>query len=115
MKLIFKRDQREEKGTIVEQKGIKFLLSCRAELTPEEQDLIKKFKAEEELLAKFTLTSSSLPNFLHVKDLVAGRNYECKDVASLLEVEDQIKEACKSFRTLLDVMASFGGEEVIDF
>jgi len=33
----------------------------------------------------------------------------------LLNNEEVVKGACKDFKTLLEVMASFGGEEVIEF
>jgi hypothetical protein len=34
---------------------------------------------------------------------------------SLLHVEDEIKKACKNFKMFLIVMASFGGEEVLEY
>jgi hypothetical protein len=37
-----------------------------------------------------------------------------EDVTELLELEEKIKEACKNLKILLAVMASFGGEEVIE-
>ena len=33
----------------------------------------------------------------------------------LLNNEQVIKDACANFKTLLGVMATFGGEEVVDF
>ena len=115
MKLIIKRSQAAEKGLFGGHKGMKFLLSCRGELSPEEQDLIKKYKAENELLAVFELEGSKAPHILSISALVEGRNYECKDVGNLLEVEGKIKTACENFKTLLTVMRTFGGEEVIEF
>ncbi len=113
MKLIIRRSQAEEKSFFGGHKGMKFLLSCRTELTPQEQDLIKQYKAEEEMLTSFVLEDE--PRLLGIKELVSGTNYQCKDVTTLLEVEDRIKTACKNFKTLLEVMSSFGGEEVVEF
>lgn len=44
-----------------------------------------------------------------------GKTYEVSDVTTLLNNEEVIKEACNEFKTLLAVMASFGGKEVIQF
>ncbi len=116
MKLIIKRDQKQEKGIFGGDKGMKFLLSCRAELTPEEQNLIKKYKAEREILATIVIENDPKQSgLLFINDLITGKLYECKDVISLLDVEDKIKKACENFKTLLQVMASFGGEEIIEF
>jgi hypothetical protein len=38
-----------------------------------------------------------------------------KDVTTLLDREAVIKQACQELKILLDVMASFGGEEIIEF
>ena len=37
MKLIIKRDQKQEKGLFGGDKVMKFLMPCRTELTPEEE------------------------------------------------------------------------------
>ena len=45
MKLIIKRNQ--DKALLG---GMKFLLNARVELTPEESELVKKYKAKKEVL-----------------------------------------------------------------
>lgn len=94
---------------------MKFLLNCRVELTEEESDLIAKYKAENEFTTTFALGGHSNPELLWLRDLLPGKAFECKDVLSLLETEEKIKQACNNFKTLLTVMASFGGEEAIEF
>lgn len=116
MKLIIKRDQKQEKGLFGGDKGMKFLLSCRTELAPEEQNLIKKYKAERELLSVVALQDDPKQSgLLFINDLIVGKTYECKDVLSLFDVEDKIKKACENFKLLLVAMSSFGGEEVIEY
>jgi len=116
MKLIIKRDQKQEKGLFGGDKGMKFLLSCRTELTPEEQSLIKKYKPEREMLAAISLEEDPKQSgLLFINDLIIGKTYECKDVITLLYVGDKIKKACENFKTLLVVMDSFDGEEVIEY
>lgn len=115
MQLIIKRNQKERKGMLGGHKGMTFLLSCQVELTPEEQALITKYKVEDYPL---TYTESrdgtQVPN-IRLGNLVRGVNYELEDVGTLLSNEEVIKGVCGAFKSLLVVMASFGGEEVIEF
>ena len=104
MKLIIKRDQ--DKGFLG---GMSFVLDARVQLTEEEADLVKKYKAHKEVLyMKGNLRYT-------INDLLNGVRDKCKDIAVLLNNEEVYKEACEHFKTLLEVMASFGGEEVIEF
>jgi len=114
MKLVIRRDQKEQKGVFGGHKGMTFLLSCRVELTSEEQELIARYRAEDHPLTYRTVRDVQVPGHT-IGDLVRGVSYELKDVTTLLSNEDIIKDACKDFKTLLVVMASFGGEEVIEF
>lgn len=114
MKLIIKRNQKEQKGMFGGHKGMLFTLSCRVGLTEDEKELIEKYKAEEQPLTFKTVGNSQVPGLM-IGNLVKGVNYELKDVTTLLNNEDVIKEACQEFKNLLLVMASFGGEEVIEF
>jgi hypothetical protein len=50
-----------------------------------------------------------------VDDLSRGKQIECKDVVEMLAVEEQIKEACETFKAVLTAAAQFGGEEVIAY
>jgi hypothetical protein len=43
-----------------------------------------------------------------------GKRIECKDIVEMLAVEEQIKEAAKTFNAVLSAASHFGGEEVID-
>jgi hypothetical protein len=117
MRLSLSRSQVEERGFFGGHKGMKFQLSCRAELSPQEDALITKYKADGELLAVIVLDDEQPQGdaLLHIRDLVSGRSYECKNVATLLAVEEKVKTACQNFKTLLTVMESFGGEEVMEF
>jgi len=110
MKLIVKRDQ--DKALMG---GMSFLLSCRVEVTNEERDLIKKYKAHKTALAHRTTKSGVEAGTIKIGNLIDGVTFRNKDISALLESEEVVKEACASFKTYLDVMASFGGEEVIEF
>ena len=105
MKLVIKRGQ--DKGMLG---GMNFVLEAKVELTGEEQELVKKYKADREILftqgEKYAYTIGSLIN---------GTRDKCKDIKVLLENEEIIKNACSNFKILLEVMAKFGGEEVIEY
>ncbi len=111
MKLIIKRDQKAQTGLLGGHKGMNFILNTRIELTSDEKALVQKYKAENYPL---TFTQDNLPKET-VSTLMQGKTQELKDITILLNNEEVIKGACKNFKVLLDVMATFGGEEVIEF
>jgi len=115
MKLIIKRDQKKDKGFFGGDKGMKFILSYRVELTPDEQELIAKYKAKHHTLT-YTTSSEGVRRIKDsVSSLMEGVTEEMDDITILLNNEDVIKKACADFKILLTVMATFGGEEVIEF
>jgi len=115
MKLIIKREQAEKRGLLGGHKGMRFLLAFRVELTPEEKDLVTKYRAEDTPLIFATdKAGNSYPKYT-VKNLIQGSNEIADDVTILLNYEEELKKACQTFKTLLEVMASFGGEETFEF
>jgi hypothetical protein len=115
MKLIIKRDQKQLKGLLGGNKGMLFQLSFRVELTTKEQELITRYRAENEPLTVRTTSKGEEVPGLIIGNLVRGVSYEVKDVGTILNNEQIVKEACESFKTLLTVMESFGGEEVVEY
>lgn len=114
MKLIIQRNQRERKGLLGGHRGMSFILSCRVELTKDEQALIDKYQVGYYTLTYKEREGQQIPS-LTIQDLLRGVNYEIDDVGTLLNNEEVIKEACQDFKNLLVVMESFGGEEVYEF
>ena len=115
MKLYIKRDQKVQTGIFGGHKGMTFLLSCRVELTPDEQALVTKYKAEMHVLTYADDPKAGRIPKDTASSLMRGTTEEVKDITVLLNNEEIIKGACRNFKTLLDVMASFGGEEVVEF
>jgi hypothetical protein len=113
MKLIVKRDQRAQTGLFGGHKGMSFLLSSRIELTQEEKALISKYKLENHPLTYTTQEGTKIPKDT-VSSLMQGITEDMKDITILLNNEEVVKNACKDFKLLLDVMSTFGGEEVIE-
>ena len=124
MKLLLRRDQ---KSGMLSSK-ITFTLSVRAELTDEERANIRKYKLGETMLyerakieggsgllgvaSRFALKMVNLS--ISVNDLENGKQVDCKDILEMLAVEDQIKEAAQTFKSVLRAASSFGGEEVVE-
>ena len=114
MKLKIRRDQSEVKGLLGGHKGMNFSLFCQVEISQEEQELIDKYKVKDHVLTwRKSSEGRQIPG-LTVQDLVYGKTTVIGDVATLLNNEEVIKGACKDFKNLLMVMASFGGEEVFE-
>lgn len=125
MKLLLRRDQR---SAIIGSKPV-FVLNVRADISTAEQADIAKYKlGDTELYASHTLVDRGsgllgvATRFAHkamtinvtVKDLTGGKKIECKDIVEMLAVEDQIREAAKTFSQVLAAAAQFGGEEVVE-
>lgn len=126
MKLLLRRSQR---STGLLGNKIVFLLTVRADITPEEKNAISKYKLGNELLYQ----SKALDNvsegwkgvgqvLLHrmmtlsitVNDLEHGKEIECKDIVEMLAAEEQVKESATVFKRLLHAASTFGGEEVFE-
>jgi hypothetical protein len=124
MKLILRREQRPA------MLGIKpiFVLTVRADISPDEKAAIEKYKlGDTELYASHEIKGGSgllgaasrlaykaMTISVSVKDLTGGKKIECKDIVEMLAVEGQIREAAKTFKEVLDAAAHFGGEEVVE-
>jgi hypothetical protein len=123
VKLLLRRDQRNGMlGKVV------FALEVRADLTTAERDNIKKYKLGETVLyASHEITGGSgllgvasrlaykaMTLSVTANDLTNGKRIECKDVVEMLAVEDQIREAAKTFAAVLGAAANFGGEEILE-
>ena len=126
MKLLLKRNQKA--GGLMGGK-IAFVLDVRAELSEAEKANIKKYKLGETILyekskiidpgsgllgAGWRLAHKMTNLSISVNDLERGKQVECKDIVEMLAVEEQIKEACKTFQAVLTAAATFGGEEVLE-
>lgn len=125
MKLLLRREQR---SAIIGSKPV-FVLNVRADISAAEQANIAKYKlGDTELYASHTLVDRGsgllgvATRFAHkamtinvsVKDLTGGKKIECKDIIEMLAVEEQLKEAAKTFAQVLAAAAQFGGEEVVE-
>ena len=88
MKLIIKRDQKEQKGILGGHKGMHFVLSYRIELTQEESDLVAKYKAEEHPLTYTTTSDGTQIPKETISRLTQGVSQEVGDITILLNNED---------------------------
>lgn len=104
MELVIKRNQ--DKGFLG---GMKFILEAKVNLTQQEQQLIKTYKAHKEVL--FTSGKGSYT----INDLTHGIKDKVKDVSILQQNEDVYIGACEYLKQLLNIMKSFGGEYKLTF
>ena len=124
MKLLLTRDQR---SALIGSRPV-FTLVVRADLDPTDRSAIDKYKlADTELDASHEISGGSgllglasrfaykaMSITVTVKDLVNGKKIECKDIVEMLAVEEQIKEAARTFAQVLAAASQFGGEEVVE-
>lgn len=123
MKLLLRREQKS--GLLGK---MSFILNVRAELSEQEQGNVGKYRLGDTLLytkgqmadpgsgllgLASRLAFKAMNISVSVGDLASGKRIECKDIVEMLAVEDQIKEAFKTFKVVLEAAATFGGEEIV--
>lgn len=123
MKLLLRRNQRSGLlGKVI------FTLEVRADLTDEERSNIAKYRLGDTMLYQShdiqggkgllgvasRLAYKAITINVSVNDLANGKRIEAKDIIEMLAIEEQIKEAARTFGDVLRAAAQFGGEEVIE-
>lgn len=114
MKLAIQRSQQDIKGMLGGHKGVSFTLSYRLVLSPEEQELVQRYKLEDYPVTWNTIQGTRMPDDT-IANMVAGRTQTLSDVTNLVKNENVVKDACDNLPTLFEVVRTFGGEEVIDY
>jgi hypothetical protein len=130
MELLLSKSQ--EKG-MLGMGAISFILDVKTRLTPEEADLVKRYKMGDILIyekvpvseiSKVTggvatgllaIASKVLKLQFKVSDLVNGRTVKCKDIGEMISAHEQIESAAENFYNLLMAAKNFEGEEVITY
>ncbi len=119
MKLILSRDQKKSitgKAT--------FVINAVVELTPEEKNNVAKYKMGKTMLYTNLaergkgllgiISRAAMGIEITVDNLVRGKVVECKNIIEMISLEEQVKEACETFKIVLDTAANFGGSEIIE-
>lgn len=114
MQLVIKKDQSKKLMG-----GMSFELLAKVQLTENEAALVSKYKADKEVLMKkefkIPFTGRAIVLNITIGSLIAGQTFKCNDIGEILEYENSVKESCEAFKNYIEVMGSFGGEEVIEF
>lgn len=97
-------------------KGAKFKVLFKVQLSDDETELIERYKVESEplLQEKLRLFGREISVSLTIGSLVRGYSFQTESINDILAVEDSVKGACGAFANVLRVMAEFGGTETID-
>lgn len=114
MRLHLRRGQKPNTGFFGGHKGMIFVLHSLVQLTDEEQQLMTTYRTENEVIAWNSDATGQRQPSLRIGDLLRGVSMEALDITTLMNNEEVIKSACENFKVYLEVMKSFGGEEVID-
>jgi len=114
MKLIIQKDQAKKLLG-----GISFELRAKVELDQNESSLVSKYKADKTILMSKSLripfTDKTIPLEITIGSLVSGQVFSSSDIGEILETEKIVIEACENFKNYIEVMNSFGGEEIHEF
>ena len=113
MKLIIKRGRQvEQRNYLGASNGVTFSLYCKVLLDEVEQILAHKYGVDQ-----YTLSTLKCGNGgpMQVIGLLSGVTFHHTEMKNLLENEQTIKEACEELKSLLQVMALVGDEEIIEY
>lgn len=109
MRLVVSRAQEDRKGMLGGHKGVLFRLYTRLELTEEEEELLSHYK-----MWNYSLFNrGQMP--VTIKDLAEGDLQTVENVEILLRNEEIVKRALDQLPLLMEVLRSFGGEEIIEY
>lgn len=126
MRLVLRRDQ---KATGMLSKTITFYLDVRADLSEDERSNIQKYKLGDTMLYERStivdngsgllgmasrLAHKATNISISVGDLERGKRIDCKDIVEMVAIEEQVREAAHTFKTVLEAAARFGGEDVVE-
>lgn len=109
MRLIIRRSQADVKGVLGGHKGVRFTLETRVEFTAEERALLDHYQ----MWSYSVVTRGATPITLSL--LSHGDPQTVDDVTTLLRNEAVLKDALDSVPPLLEVLRSFGGEEIVEY
>lgn len=129
MRLRFRRSQRMSG---IMSKTTVFTLEARVDISDEDLGHLKKYKMGQEIVYSRERVSADKSGehswsgiarnlaayatalTIRIDDLISGTKVECKDILEMMAVEEQIVSACQTFKNILQSMAHFDGEEVIE-
>lgn len=115
MQLTIKRNQADIKGLFGGHKGVSFSLSGQCSVSSDEKALIERYKVGSYELASYQMKikgGTALDISITVDGIIAGKVVETNDIKTLLELEDAMRKGCENLKSLLEVMATFGGQQV---
>jgi hypothetical protein len=125
MKLHISRNQTDVKGTKflglkMSEDHVGFSMTAKAELTDQEQGLINRYRVQNYILYQKLGTIPDSKGNLNVLRKVTISSLMDGEVFSggaldLLSNENEIKEACQTFKTYIEFLKRFGGEEIIEY
>lgn len=122
MKLILNKSQ-QAKGLTGSK--IVYTLDIKADLTEDELNNIARYKMANEVLysdAEGDVTESiwkslkviATSTVIRVSDLTNGKAIQCDSFMEIMAVQQQVKTACSNLKSLLEAMANFEGEEILE-
>lgn len=114
MKLLLTKNQ--SKGMMG---GVSFEVVAKVKLGDSEQNLIKNYKLDNEILFQKKMVNiwgqpTDQLIDVRVKHLLSGQSYKCKRLDEVIGYSESLKSACATLKSYLEVASNFGGEEVIE-
>ncbi len=119
MKLKIVRDQKDLKGMLGGHKGVQFSQTMRLFVNAEEQELIRRYKMEDQSVGTFPSDHRDNDGKPYQKEitvgyLLKGDTLVSQNMGKLQTIENEILDACKQVKKYLELARAFGDEIVIE-
>lgn len=110
MLLRIRKDQEQKTGFLGNNKGAKFFINFKVDLSKEELGLVSKYRTE-----NYVIYRREVPLLIiTVKSLIEGQTIMSEDILELIKVEEVIRSSCQGLLAMISFMSTFGGEEVVE-
>lgn len=108
------RIRREQGKTMLG--GINFESTIKIEMSPEEVELIRRYKAHKETIwsREWIVLGQKLEFKVTVGDLLDGRTFKSRNLLEHVELESALLDACRNLKVGANVMATIGQEQVYE-
>lgn len=114
MRLVINRNQQVDTDRKGRTKSVNFILNVQLQLTEHEMQIVERYRLHDYPLTYRTIQGTQIPDDT-IGKLLQGRTQSVSSVETLINNERVVKDACDALPPLFKVVATFGGNEVIDY
>lgn len=96
--------------------GVSFESDLRIAATDEEIDLLRKFKAQKEIIwsSDWMILGQKISMNVTIEDLLAGKKFKSRNLYEHVELEEALLSACGNMKLGINVMRNIDKEQIFE-